>query len=144
MGKQSYSNHRRYVWWYHGLLFGLILVTLTGSVVNLIHSMNGEGNLYSAALLVAVSLLFLFFFYAVRVYALQLQDRIIKAEENFRHMTLTGKPLDHKLHLSQIIALRFAPDDEFPALCERAVKEHLTQEEIKKHIQRWRGDYHRV
>ena len=124
MGKQSYSNHRRYVWWYHGLLFGLILVTLTGSVVNLIHSMNGEGNLYSAALLVAVSLLFLFFFYAVRVYALQLQDRIIKAEENFRHMTLTGKPLDHKLHLSQIIALRFAPDDEFPALCERAVKEH--------------------
>lgn len=144
MSKQSYSNHRRYVWWYHGLLFGLCLATLTGSAVNLFHSFDSKGNLYSSSLLVTVSLILLFFFFAIRFYAVKLQDRIIRLEENQRHIQLTGKPLDHRLHVKQIVGLRFAPDDEFPDLCKRAAEEQLSQEEIKKSIHRWKGDYHRV
>lgn len=144
MPKQSYSNHSRLLWWFHGLLFGLCLATLIGSMVNLTGSMENEGQIYSASLLVAVSVILMVFFFVIRYFGVRLQDRIIRAEENFRHMTLTGKPLDHRLQMSQIIGLRFAPDDEFPDLCKEAIEKGLSREEIKKSIRRWRGDYHRI
>ncbi|MFM9028429.1 MAG: DUF6526 family protein [Bacteroidota bacterium] len=144
MPKQSYSNHRRLVWWYHGFLFPLCLVTFIGSIVNLLESIGSEGNLYSASLLVVVSFTLIFFFFAIRVYALKLQDRLIRAEENFRHMVLTGRPLDARLRTSQIIGLRFAPDEEFPELCKKAVEKQLSMDEIKKSVVDWRGDYRRV
>lgn len=145
MKKQSYSNHKRYLWWFHGLLFGVCIATLIGSVVNLIDSLDGDGsNLYSASLVLMCSIILLIFFFTIRYFAVRLQDRMIRAEENYRHITLTGKPLDHRLHTKQIIALRFAPDDEFPRLCQQALEKHLSNEEIKKAIHRWRGDYHRI
>jgi hypothetical protein len=59
----------------------------------------------------------------LRVYALKVQDRVIRSEENFRHFRLTGSVLNQNLRMSQIIALRFASDDEFPALAARALNE---------------------
>ncbi len=50
---------------------------------------------------------------------------MIRAEENFRHFILTGKPLDSRLDMKQIIALRFAEDDEFPELCQKALSENF-------------------
>ncbi|MFM2207569.1 MAG: hypothetical protein RL213_1544 [Bacteroidota bacterium] len=144
MKKQNYSNHKKYVWWFHGFLYGLCLATLIGGFVNLIHSTDDQGNLYSASLILSVCALIIILCFTVRFFAVRLQDRIIRMEEQHRHWVLTGKPLDHRLHMRQIVALRFAPDDEFVNLCKRAVDEHLSQDEIKKHIHRWRGDYHRV
>jgi len=46
--------------------------------------------------------------------------------------------------MKQIIALRFAPDDEFVILADRAIKENLSPVEIKKEIKNWRADHHRV
>jgi hypothetical protein len=40
--------------------------------------------------------------------------------------------------------LRFASDEEYLGLIDRAVKESLSAADIKKSIQNWRGDYHRV
>jgi hypothetical protein len=57
---------------------------------------------------------------------------------------LTGKPLPNELRVSQIIALRFASDAEFPALVERAVSEKLSNKQIKESITNWRTDYYRV
>lgn len=144
MKKQSYSNHRRYLWWYHGLLLVFCLATFVGSIINLVGTIDRGENSYSASLLVAISLILLGLYYTVRQFGIKLQDRIIRSEENFRHFELTGKPLDHRLHTSQIIALRFAPDDEFVALCKEAAEKRMSQEEIKKSIKRWRGDYHRI
>lgn len=144
MKKQSYSNHKRYVWWFHGLLFGLCLTLFIGAILHFIQSLDDSGEFLSAGLLLLGSGILLFFFFTVRFYAVRLQDRIIRMEEEQRHYQLTGKHLDHRLHMKQIVALRFAPDDEFQHLCKRAVDEHLSQDEIKKHIHRWRGDYHRV
>ena len=50
------------------------------------------------------------------VFAVGAQDRAIRAEENLRHFALTGKLLDKRLRKSQVIALRFADDDEFVLL----------------------------
>ncbi|MFM2136675.1 MAG: hypothetical protein RL021_2075 [Bacteroidota bacterium] len=144
MKKQSYSNHKQYVWWFHGLLLGLCLALFIGEMIHFIQSMDDVAETLSAGLLLLGSGILLFFLFTIRYYAVRLQDRIIRMEEQQRHIQLTGKPLDHRLHMKQIVALRFAPDDEFEKLCKRAVDEHLSQDEIKKHIHRWRGDYHRV
>ena len=90
----------------------------------------------------AVLLLFAFAF--LRSFALKAQDRAIRAEENFRYYLLTNKVLPSALSMRQIVGLRFASDEEFVALAEKAVKENLTEEGIKKAIKNWKGDYYRV
>jgi len=79
-----------------------------------------------------------------RSFSLKAQDRAIRAEENLRHFVLTGKVLDKSLTIRQIIALRFAPDEEFIALAERAVKENLSNDDIKKAVKNWKEDNHRA
>ena len=49
-----------------------------------------------------------------------------------------------RLRMGQIVALRFAPDDEFVALADKAATEGLSPKEIKQPIQRWKGDYRRI
>ena len=80
----------------------------------------------------------------MRSFALRAQDRAIRAEENFRHYLLTGKPLSNKLSMRQIIGLRFSSDEEFPALVEKSITENLSEKEIKKHISNWKADTYRV
>jgi hypothetical protein len=57
---------------------------------------------------------------------------------------LTGKPLDSKLTIRQIIGLRFASDEEFPELAKKAVADNLSEEDIKKAVKNWRADFYRV
>ena len=79
-----------------------------------------------------------------RLFALKAQDRAIRAEENFRHYLLTGKPLDPRITVRQVIGLRFAPDDEFPALAAKAAAEGTSEDDIKKSIKNWKADHYRV
>ena len=82
-----------------------------------------------------------------RMYALKLQNRIIINEMRNRYFHLTGKTFDEKeqnLKLGQIIALRFAGNDELLGLMDRAIAEKLTAKEIKQQIKNWKGDYIRV
>ena len=139
---QNYRNHKRFVPLYHGLTFLAILALLIGSFVNLLHA--ARENLYSAALLVLVSFILLSIFVFVRQFPLRVQDRAIRAEENLRHFILAGKPLDRQLSIGQIIALRFASDEEFVQLARRAVEEALNNEEIKREIRNWRPDHGRA
>jgi hypothetical protein len=66
------------------------------------------------------------------------------AEEGLRHFILTGKPLYKGLTMQQIIALRFASDEEFAGLAKRAADEGLSGNEIKKAIRGWKADHSRV
>ena len=127
---------------FHYVTFTLLLAVLIGSIINLVNS--ASGNLYSAALLLVLTIAVIFTTFFARLFALKAQDRAIRAEENLRHFALTGKLLDSRLRTSQIIALRFAPDEELVALAKRAVDEHLDAKTIKQAIQNWKGDYHRV
>jgi FlaA1/EpsC-like NDP-sugar epimerase len=142
MKEQSFKNHGRYVFMFHIVTYAAIIAVIIGSIINLVHS--SKENLYSASLLVVVSLILASLAWFSRLFALRAQDRAIRAEENFRHFILTGKPLDDRLHMRQIIALRFAPDEEFAILCQQAVDKNLKGPEIKKAIQNWRADHHRA
>jgi hypothetical protein len=79
-----------------------------------------------------------------RIYALKAQDRAIRAEENLRHFVLTGKLLDARLSIKQIVALRFASDAEFPALAATAADTNMAPDAIKQAIRNWRADLYRV
>jgi hypothetical protein len=57
---------------------------------------------------------------------------------------LTGKLMDPRLTIRQIIGLRFAPDEEFVALAQRAVAENLSETDIKKAVKNWKADDYRV
>jgi len=142
MQQQNYKNHRKIVPTYH-ILTGLsILALIIGAVRNVLHST--EENLYSASLLVLVSLILLSLYIHTRVFALKAQDRAIRAEENLRHFALTGKMLDSRLSIGQVIALRFASDEEYPELARKAAAENMSNDAIKKAVTNWRSDLHRA
>lgn len=142
MAEQNYKNHSRLVPVWHYLTSLLVLAVLGGSIVNLLHA--DAHTHYSAALLCLVSLILVIFYWYIRAFALKAQDRAIRAEESLRHYILTGKPMDKQLHLAQIIALRFASDEELPELSKKAVAEQMSQKQIKEAIKHWKADYHRL
>ena len=144
MTTQNYTNHARYVPMYHGVLFGLLVLTILGSCVNLYKSFCDHQRLYSASLIVVLAIGVLMLFFFCRIFALKAQDRAIRAEENLRHFVLTGKLMDPRLTVRQIIGLRFASNEEFVALAGRAAEENLSEDAIKRAVKNWRADTYRV
>ena len=141
--EQNYQNHARLVKGYHGVLFILLLAGLIGSIINLSYSFNTD-NLYSASLVVLLFIIGFIITAFVRLFPLKAQDRAIRAEENLRHFVITGKILPANLSVAQIIALRFAPDEEFISLAEKASCENLSAKQIKSNIKNWKADHYRV
>ncbi|HEY5370984.1 MAG TPA: DUF6526 family protein [Hanamia sp.] len=140
MDDQNFKNHTRFVPGFH-LLTGIpILAALVIAIILIIQ----KGVSYETVffLLVGFSLLLLFWY--MRKFAAGNQDRIIRLEENLRSHRLTGKTQDSRLTRRQIIALRFAGDDEYAALSERAIKENMSPKEIKQIVQNWVSDHHRI
>jgi hypothetical protein len=144
MQAQNYANHRRFVPLYHGVLFILLVASLIGSFVNLFMAIGNHRGIFSASLIAVLVICGLIQFWYSRSFATTVQDRAIRAEENLRHFVMTGKLLDGRLTIDQIIGLRFASDEEFLALAKRAVEENLSREDIKKAVKSWRADYHRA
>lgn len=144
MKEQHYGNHVRYVPLFHFITLPLILGVIIASLVNLLqHWADPQLHLVSALVFLLALIAGLLSWFA-RSFALRAQNRAIRAEEGLRYFILTGKRMDSRLRLSQVIALRFAPDEEFVSLAHRAVEEGMNARDIKKAISQWRGDRHRV
>lgn len=144
MSDQNFKNHTRYVPLH---LFGYLLAgfVLGGSVVKFVRSyQTGLYGMLVPSLLVLISVVLIILLWYCRWFALRAQDKAIRAEENLRHFALTGKLFDPALRMGQIVALRFAPDDEFVSLAQRAVSENLTSKQIKAAIVNWKADHKRV
>ncbi len=144
MASQNYSNHRQTVPIFHLVLLPVLLLTVVGALINLWKSLDDHERLYNASLIVVLSIAALAGMIIARLFALKAQDRAIRAEENLRHFAMTGKLLDPRLTIRQIIALRFASDAEFVALAQSAAASGTAPDEIKKSIKNWREDTYRV
>jgi hypothetical protein len=144
MSTQNYANHTRLDTLYHKILLPILLLTLIGSCVNLAKSLDDHERLYSAALIVVLTVCLIVVALVARTFPLKAQDRAIRADENLRHFAMTGKLLDPRLTVKQVVALRFASDGEFVALASRAAGEGLQPADIKKAVKTWRADEYRV
>lgn len=142
MKEQNFNNHAQMVTGYHYVTAPAILALLGGSINYALKA--SPENKYLAFLLVLTSFILLMLFAFARTFALKAQDRAIRSEENLRHFVLTGKLLPSSLTVGQVVALRFAPDAEFPALAEKAAANNLSGKEIKQSIQNWKADFYRV
>jgi len=94
--------------------------------------------------LVVVAFSFVLLTMQQRLYALRVQDRVIRLEERLRVLTLVPGVDGSRLSMRQLIALRFAPDGELPGLVQRALAENLDGAQIKAAITEWRRDDIRI
>jgi hypothetical protein len=144
MQAQSYKQHARYVPMWHFVLSFIMIACLAGSIWNLIRANEHHSGRLVGAIILGLSIGGLIIFWYARGFSIAAQDRAIRAEENLRHFALTGKLLDSRLTMSQIIALRFAADTEFLLLAEKAANENMKPNDIKMAIVNWRADNYRA
>ncbi len=144
MQNQNYSNHKRVVKGFHYILSALLILGSIASLVNLYRQCAANDEIFTSALVTLLFICGLFLFWFVRQFPVKVQDRAIRAEESLRYFILTRKSFDKRLTMRQIIALRFASDDELAELADRAIKDELSPDEIKKAIKNWRPDYERA
>ena len=138
---QSLKNHARLDPPFLVLAF-VLLVNLIYSIVNLVQHLSFRSGWF-VVLSFAVVILYL----RVRQYPLKVQDRVIRLEERLRLQALAPAEWHaqiYRLTEDQLIALRFASDDEVPALAKQALEENLNRRQIKERVRNWRADEWRV
>jgi hypothetical protein len=139
---QSHANHARLDPPFHFVLLPLALAAIVLSIIALVQRPG-----LRSALWVVLAIGLAMIVTRTRIYALKVQDRVIRLEERLRLAMLlpeAARARIGELTESQLIALRFASDAELPALAVRALNEGLTSKQIKSSIQSWRADYFRV
>ena len=137
MAAQTHKNHTRFDPKFHFFLVPLCIICFAASIVHVVHQHTAAN-----VLLVPVTFTLLLISLIARMYAIKVQDRVIRLEENVRLHNLGVNP--SALTMRQMIALRFASDEEAPTLAARAVTEKLTAKQIKASIANWRADLDRV
>lgn len=139
---QTLQNHARTDPAFHLFLIPVGLIMLGATVYQLIRA---PGWITAAHVVVVVWAIVAVF--RIRLYALKVQDRVIRLEERLRMEKLLPEPLKSRipeLTEPQLIALRFASDAELPALVEKTLSGNLDNKTIKQSIRDWRPDYFRV
>lgn len=139
---QSLGNHARLDPLYHFLILGLYLLNLIFACVFLYRQFS-----IMTAWYVVLSLVVIVPIVKLRTYPLKVQDRVIRLEERLRLQTLAPQEWHAqitRLSEGQLIALRFAGDNEVVELARQAIEHNLGQKEIKERIKSWRADDWRV
>jgi len=144
MTEQNCENHARFVPSYHFFAVPVFLINFLWSLYRLIKlgiSFEGIfGVILAAAFVVLV--------FRARLFALAVQDRVIRLEERLRYERVLPADLQARageLSIGQIVALRFASDTELPALARKVLDEKLTERKaIKQLVKNWKPDYLRA
>lgn len=140
---QSLANHTRWHAPFHFFVLPVILINVIWSVVLFVKAPGLNSGWW-----IVVSLALLILTFMVRLNPLKAQDRIIRLEERLRYQQVLSPALlaqTSALEPGQIIALRFAGDDELEELVSAVLTGKLTKSiEIKRAIKHWRGDTFRV
>jgi hypothetical protein len=143
MADQTYATHTRWHAWYHFVLVpvftinGIVALWIAGRARTALSFWNAV----VALALIGMSIL-------LRTYGLRNQDRIIRLEERVRLATVLPPDLRarvNELHMGDLLALRFCPDEELPDVTRRILGGELKgRDAIKRAVKNWRPDYHRL
>jgi len=139
---QSLNNHARFDPLYHFFIFALYLLNLVYAGIHL-HRQPGLSSGWYLVLSLAAAVPIV----KLRMYPLKVQDRMIRLEERLRLQALAPEQWHaqiYRLDESQLIALRFAGDDEVVELAKQALEFNLNRKQIKERIKSWRSDNWRV
>ncbi|HET6180299.1 MAG TPA: DUF6526 family protein [Candidatus Sulfotelmatobacter sp.] len=146
---QSYANHTRWDPPFHFFILPIFIIGLLFTLIHFFaHITHGDfRDHFHAFMLILLATALLGAVVKSRLYALKVQDRVIRLEERLRLTQLLAEPLRSRIPEiteGQLCGLRFASDAEIPKLVERALNEKLSRGDIKKAIKNWRPDYWRV
>jgi signal transduction histidine kinase len=140
---QTFANHTRWHPPFHFFVIPVMIINFFWAVVVFVKAPDKNSGWW---IVVSLALLVLAFF--TRTYSLKVQDRVIRLEEKLRFQQLLSPSLQQQcdaLSAPQIVALRFAPDEELEALVSAVVTGKLTKPaDIKQAIKNWRSDTFRV
>jgi Family of unknown function (DUF6526) len=139
---QNLKNHARLDPPYHVVLGLIVIVNLIIAIWHVVRHF-GFYSLWFLVLSLALVVLLL----RLRQYPLKVQDRVIRLEERLRLQALAPGEWHrqiYRLNESQLIALRFAGDDEVVGLAKMALEENLNRKQIKERIRNWRADDWRI
>jgi len=144
MTEQNYSNHVKWVPAYHFFVLPIFLLNVTWSLYRLFR----PGFTLDGLMHLLVSLALAVFVIQARVFALRVQDRVIRMEERQRFSKLLPDDLKARIGEftpAQLVALRFAGDDELPELARKVLNDKVTDiKVIKLMVKHWRADYLRA
>ena len=136
---QSFENHARVIPAYHMVTFGILALNLVWSIYRLATDFSTDRGFAS---LVAIALVLMFFY--ARIFALTVQDRVIRLEMKLRLREVLPpalRPRIDELTVPQLVSLRFASDAELPALCEQVLNEKIQDRKaIKRMVKNWQAD----
>jgi hypothetical protein len=140
---QTFENHARFIPLYHVGLFGVLVVNLLWSLYRLVAAFS-----WTTVLGALMALAFLGLFFFMRIFALTVQDRVIRLEMRLRLEKLLPadlKPRILDLSRDQLVALRFASDEDLPGLVREVLEKDLRdRREIKRRIKSWQADHLRA
>lgn len=139
---QNLKNHNRFDPWFHLYPFIAIVANLVVAIVYLVYHVG-----FYSAWLVFISIIVIVPYLKIRLYALKVQDRVIRLEERLRLEALAPPEWHaqiYRLSEDQLIGLRFAGDDEVVELAKQALEQRLNRKQIKERIKNWRSDNWRV
>ena len=136
---QSYENHVRIVPGYHYALLGIVALNL---IIRVVYTIKHPSWINAWGIVMAVG--FILMAWYLRIFPLAVQDRIIRMEERQRLGRLlpdTLRPRLGEFTRSQLVGLRYASDEELPALAERVLNEGIRDKKvIKQMVRQWRAD----
>jgi Family of unknown function (DUF6526) len=136
---QNFDNHAKIVPAFHVVVLGIFTINLGWSLYRVAHAFSTESVL---SLLLAIAFILLAFY--SRIFALTVQDRVIRLEMRLRLLQILPAELCPRIsefNVNQLVALRFASDAELPALAKKVLDENLNDRKaIKKMIREWQPD----
>jgi hypothetical protein len=144
MSEQNFENHGRIVPSYHFFAIPVFVINFVWSLFRLKQLEFSFAGIFGVILAAA----FVVLAFRARVFALAVQDRVIRIEERLRYAQVLPADLQARtgeLTINQIVSLRFACDAELPALARKVLDEKLTERKaIKQLIKSWKPDYQRA
>ncbi|HXX43664.1 MAG TPA: DUF6526 family protein [Candidatus Acidoferrales bacterium] len=136
---QNFENHTKLVPAFHFVVLPILLLNFIWSVVRVIHNFS-----FAAAVSVLVAIALLLLALTARMFALTVQDRVIRLEMRLRMQQILPQDLRVRIPeftVGQLVSLRFASDAELPALARKVLDEKLTDRKtIKKLVRDWQPD----